>query len=224
MLPYILVVEDNRDLHEYLQDLLTENQYTVKIVADGAGALRAIQRLEPNLVLLDLTLPDISGEGLCLEIRKNYPNIPIIIVTAKDAVSDKVRLLSTGADDYVTKPFAGPELIARIHARLRKDAADTSVLTVGDLVMDTKKVMVRRGDKQIKLTAHEFKLLEYLMRNAGIVVSRDMILNRIWLYSPEVESRVVDVYIGYLRKKIDAGHRKKLIHGIRGFGYTIKES
>lgn len=223
MLPYILVVEDNTDLHEYIHTLLTDHKFTVKILSTGAAVMRTLEKTQPDLVLLDLTLPDMSGEGLCQEIHKKFPDIRIIILTAKDAVSDKVHLLSLGADDYITKPFAGPELIARIRARLRNGGESDGKLTVGDLEMDIKKVTVKRADKPIKLTAQEFKLLEYLMHNAGQVLSRDMILNRIWMYSPDMDSRVVDVYIGYLRKKIDAGRKKKLIQSVRGFGYTLKE-
>lgn len=223
MTPYILVVEDNKDLHEYLQDLLTENHFTVKIAPDGASALHILSQIEPNVILLDLTLPDISGEGLCVEIRKKYPRVPIIVLTAKDAVADKVHVLSLGVDDYITKPFAGPELVARIQVRLRPTGGDNEPIKVADLTLDPQKISVKRAGKSITLTALEFKLLEYLMRNPGIVLSREMILNRIWMYSPDVESRVVDVYIGYLRKKIDAGNHKKLLHAVRGFGYTLKE-
>lgn len=223
MAPYILVVEDNTDLHAYIHDLLTEHGFTLKIVTSGASALRALKAGEPNLILLDLTLPDISGESLCTDIRNTYPNMHIIVLTAKDSVSDKVRMLSIGADDYITKPFAGEELIARIHARLRHGKKEAVVLKVADLELDTQAIQVKRGKKDISLTAQEFKLLEYLMQNTGRVLSREMILNRIWLYSPDAESRVVDVYIGYLRKKIDSGFRKKLIHAVRGFGYVLKE-
>lgn len=164
-----------------------------------------------------------NGEGVCLEIKKNYPTLPVIILSAKNAVSDKVKSLKIGADDYVSKPFDLEELLARIQARLRTTGVDNEkILQVSDLVLNPKTLEVKRGKRLIQLTPQEFKLLQYLMLNTGIVLSREMILNRIWLYSPDVETRVVDVYMGYLRKKIDTGHGHKLLHSIRGFGYTIK--
>lgn len=223
MTPLILVVEDDKDLQTYLQDLLVEQGYRVKVAANGVSALKLAGESEPDLVLLDLTLPDMSGEGICLELRKKYPSLRIVMLTAKDAVSDKVRLLGVGADDYITKPFIADELIARLKARLRRSSNEQEKIQIGDLELDSKKVEVKRAGKPINLTPQEFKLLEYLMNNKGIVLTREMILNRIWEYSADVETRVVDVYIGYLRKKIDAGYKKKLLHSVRGFGYTIKE-
>ncbi len=223
MVPYLLVVEDDQDLQEYLRDLLTENGYTVSTAGNGVDALEQIGKSEPDLVLLDLKLPDISGEGVCMEIRKKHPQLPVIMLTAKDTVSDKVKGLGAGADDYITKPFNTEEFLARVKARIRTSPTEQTKIKIADLELDLKAVQVRRGDRTINLTPKEFSLLEYLMQNKGVVLTRDVILNRIWLYSPDVESRVVDVYMGYLRKKIDTGFKKKLLHSIRGFGYTIKD-
>lgn len=223
MIPYILVVEDDKDLQNYLKELLTDHGYTIKVSSTGVGALNLLEKSEPDLILLDLKLPDLSGESICGQIRQDYPQLPIIILTAKDTLSDKIKGLGMGADDYITKPFIAEELLARVKARLRSNSPNQAKIKIADLELDTKKIEVHRGDKSISLTPQEFKLLEYLMNNKGIVLTRDMILNRIWLYSPNVESRVVDVYMGYLRKKIDSGFPKKLLHSIRGFGYTIKE-
>jgi two-component system, OmpR family, response regulator ArlR len=223
MIPYILVIEDDKDVQQYIKELLTENGFTVKAASTGVAALAQLKKSEPDLLILDLKLPDITGESVCSEARKLYPEVPIIMLTAKDGLSDKVRGLNLGADDYITKPFVSDEFIARIKARLRNRVNDKPMVQVGDLELDTRQILVKRSGKTIHLTPQEFKLLEYLMNNKGVVLTRDMILNRIWLYSPDVESRVVDVYMGYLRKKIDTGFPKKLLHSVRGFGYTIKE-
>jgi two-component system response regulator MprA len=222
MVPHILVIEDDPDFQEYLVQILNEQTYVVSTANTGLSGLRTLEKSVPDLVVLDLTLPDITGESVCASIRKQYPEMPIVILTGKDAVADKVRGLSMGADDYITKPFATAEFLARVKARLRTENGNET-LKVGDLELNTTTIEVKRGDTKLTLTPQEFKLLEYLMRNSGKVLTRDMILNRIWLYSPDIESRVVDVYIGYLRKKIDAGQKKKLIHSVRGFGYTMKE-
>lgn len=219
----ILVVEDDNGLQKYLKDLLSENGYLVQIAPDGVTALESIKKSTPDLVVLDLGLPNVSGETVCLEIRKKYPDVPIIILTARDAVSDIVHGLDLGADDYMTKPFVADEFLARIKTRLRKTAGESTRLTVGDLELDDKTLEVKRGGKPIQLTPKEFQLLQYLMSNKGRVLTREMILNRIWLYSPDIETRVVDVYMGYLRKKIDGNYDKKLINSVRGFGYTIKD-
>jgi DNA-binding response OmpR family regulator len=221
MLQKILVVEDDAPLQEYLKDLLSEAGFSAEIASDGVEALSAIKKIEPNLVVLDLGLPKISGEMVCTEIKRKYPETPVIILTAKGDTSDIVHGLNLGADDYLAKPFDGNELIARINARLR-DTTDTK-LKVADLELDRNTLEIKRGKKPISLTPTEFKLLEYLMSNKGRVLSREMILNRIWLTSPDIETRVVDVYMGYLRKKIDNGFEKPLIQSMRGFGYVIKE-
>jgi DNA-binding response OmpR family regulator len=219
----ILVVEDDKGLQKYLKELLLDNAYNVQVAGDGIQALEQLTKMEPDVMVLDLGLPNMSGEAVCTEVRKKYPELPIIILTAKDSVSDIVQGLNLGADDYITKPFVADEFLARIKARLRQTGNGDTKLTISDLVLDAKTLEVIRAGKQIQLTPQEFKLLQYLMSNKGRILTREMILNRIWLYSSEVETRVVDVYMGYLRKKIDEGHEKKLLHSVRGFGYVIRE-
>lgn len=223
MLNTILIVEDDIGLQKYLKELLLDNGYSVQAALDGVIALNMIKKSQPDLVILDLNLPNMTGEAVCQEIRKKYPELRVIILTAKDTTSDIIKGLDLGADDYMTKPFVADELLARIKARLRFRDGDDSKLTIADLELDGKTLEVKRQDRKIQLTPKEFKLLEYLMRNKGRILTREMILNRIWLYSPEIETRVVDVYMGYLRKKIDSNFKKKLIHSVRGFGYTIKD-
>jgi DNA-binding response OmpR family regulator len=219
----ILMVEDDSGVQKYLKELLLDNGFHVQIASDGVLAMNMLQKTQPDLVLLDLGLPNMSGEAVCLEIRKQYPELPVIILTAKDSISDIVGGLNLGADDYITKPFVADELLARIKARLRQTNGGDTKLTVGDLELDNNTLEVKRGPKTIQLTPQEFKLLQYLMSNKGRILTRDMILNRVWLYSQDIETRVVDVYIGYLRKKVDSGFSKKLLHSVRGFGYLIKE-
>jgi DNA-binding response OmpR family regulator len=219
----ILVVEDDKGLQKYLKELLLDNGYAVQTASDGIAALESVKNTEPDIVVLDLGLPTMSGEAVCQEIRKKNKELPIIILTAKDSVTDIVEGLNLGADDYMTKPFVADEFLARIKARLRKQGVTDNVLQIADLELNNKTMEVKRHGKLIQLTPQEFKLLQYLMSNKGRILTREMILSRIWLYSSDVETRVVDVYIGYLRKKIDAGHPKKLLHSIRGFGYIIKE-
>jgi DNA-binding response OmpR family regulator len=223
MLHTILVVEDDAGLQKYLKELLLDNGYSVQIAPDGIAALNAIQKISPDLVILDLGLPNMSGEAVCAEIRKKYPNVKVIILTAKDEAADIVNGLNLGADDYITKPFVADELLARIKARLRGSNGDSAKLKVADLELDNGSIEVKRDGKSIELTPKEFKLLQYLMSNKDRILTREMILNRIWFYSPDIETRVVDVYMGYLRKKVDGAYKKKLIHSVRGFGYVIKE-
>lgn len=221
MISRILLVEDDTDLTAYLLTLLREQDYAVKHTAKGSDVLFQIEKFNPDLVILDLGLPDIDGHFLCQKIKEEYPEVAVIILTGRDTTEEKVKGLEEGADDYLTKPFEPDELFARIKKRIKRDT-ENEVLKVSDLTLNPQTVEVKRKDKIISLTPQEFKLLEYLMKNAGIVLTREMILNRIWLYSPDVDTRVVDVYVGYLRKKIDSGFKEKLIHSIRGFGYTIK--
>jgi DNA-binding response OmpR family regulator len=223
MVPTILIVEDDKGVQKYLKELLLDNGFSVHAASDGVAALEMIDKISPDLVLLDLGLPNMSGEAVCIEVRKRYPNLKVIILTAKDGVNDIVQGLNLGADDYMTKPFVADELIARIKARLRSGGTGDDKIEIGGLILNNQTLEVTREGKEIKLTPQEFKLLQYLMNNKGRILTRDMILSRIWLASPDIETRVVDVYMGYLRKKIDEGFEKKLLHSVRGFGYMIKE-
>lgn len=216
----ILIIEDDDGIREYIKELLTDNAYIVHTFPDGISALEFLKKTPADLVILDLGLPRIQGEAICRDIKKRYPQTPVIILTAKDTTSDIVNGLNIGGDDYVTKPFVAEVLLARVKARLRTD--EEAVLSLEDLHVNTKKVEVTRSNKKIKLSPHEFKLLTYLLKNKDRVLTREMILNKVWQYSYDVDTRVVDVYIGYLRKKIDTGFKKKLIQSIRGFGYVVK--
>ncbi len=216
----ILVAEDDPSILNVIKDILIENNYSVEEAQDGVIAIEAVKRQAPDLLILDLGLPKLTGESVLVEVKKLFPNLPIIVLTAKNHTSDVVKGFELGADDYISKPFELEELLARVRLKLKTEK--DLKLVIDDLVLDAEKVYVERAGKEIKLSPHEFKLLQYLMMNQDKVLSRDMILNRIWQYSFDVDTRVVDVYVGYLRKKIDADHKKKLISSVRGFGYVIK--
>lgn len=219
----ILVVEDQEDLQTYLKEFLMENDYVVQVAGDGISALAMIKKTKPDLVLLDLGLPNMSGESVCLEIRKNWPDLKVIILSARNDTQDIVKGLDLGADDYVTKPFQLNELLARVRARLRQEPQKNNIKKVADLELNQETHEVKRAGNLITLSPTEFKLLDYLMANKGKVITREMILNRIWSASPDIETRSVDIYIGYLRKKIDSEQKTPLIKSVRGFGYMIKE-
>lgn len=223
MVKTVLIIEDDAEIRKYIKNLLLDQDNSVIESPDGIKALTLIEKRRPDLVILDLGLPKLDGESVCAEIRKNYPDLPVIILTAKNQVSDIVRGLDLGADDYITKPFREEELLARIKARLRHLERGGSVLRVADLELNSKTFEVKRGNRIISLSHKEYELLQYLMINSGRVLTRDMILQRIWLTSDYIEPRVVDVYIGYLRKKIDKNSDKILINTVRGFGYVIRE-
>ncbi len=216
----ILVVEDDSAILSVIKDILVESNYSVEEAHDGIMAIESVKRQVPDLLVLDLGLPKLTGESVLVEVKKLFPNLPVIVLTAKNHTSDVVKGFELGADDYISKPFEIEELLARVKLKLKSEK-DVR-LVIEDLILDAEKVHVERAGNEIKLSPHEFKLLQYLMMNQDKVLSRDMILNRIWQYSFDVDTRVVDVYVGYLRKKIDAGHKKKLISSVRGFGYVIK--
>jgi DNA-binding response OmpR family regulator len=217
----VLIVEDDETIRDGIANFLSENNFMVDTVSDGAMALESVKKNPPDLVILDLGLPKISGESVCQEIKKTFPNLPVIILTAKNQKTDIISGFNLGADDYISKPFDLEELMARINVRLRSDK--NGIIEIDDLVLDPQAVKVTRAGTEIQLTPHEFKLLHYLLVNKGRVLSREMILNRVWKYAMDVDTRVVDVYIGYLRRKVDsASYKKKLIASVRGFGYTIK--
>jgi DNA-binding response OmpR family regulator len=220
----LLIVEDNKDLQEIISSLLMSEGFTVQCASTGSEALKMLETNQFDLVLLDLGLPDIQGENILKIIQKDYPGLPVVILTAKSKPHEIAEGLNLGADDYLAKPFAIEELLARINARLRTTRAANQNMTIGELSLDLSKMTAKRGDEEIELTKTEFELLNYLMQNAGKVLTKDMILNHVWGFSTEVESRVVEVYIGYLRNKIDNGYKKKYIKNKRGFGYLIDNS
>lgn len=222
VIPTIVIVEDDDDLSTYLQHLLTGKRYTVFPTKTGAQALQLVSEVQPSLVLLDLTLPDIRGEVICQEIKKLFPKLPVIMVTAKDDKKDVVSGFSFGADDYITKPFDSEELLARIQARLKQPEAQ-SIITISDLTINVDTMEVTRAGKPIELTHTEYSLLHYFLMNTNRVLTREMILSNVWAFTPDIQTRVVDVYVGYLRKKIDHNSKDPLIQSVRGFGYMFRE-
>jgi len=221
MNPIILVVEDDPDIREFLEEILREQNYTVYTAEKGTQALKLVEKISPNLIILDLGLPDLNGEAVCSRIKKYNPEIPIIILTASEDTQDVVSSFDKGADDYVNKPFVNEELLARIKGQLRKQKRSDPEISIQDLLLNTDTLEVKVNGKLIELTQTEFELLHYLMVNANRVLSREQILSHVWSQDPDIETRVVDVYIGYLRKKVDIGERK-LIHSKRGYGYVLK--
>ncbi|MCD8484972.1 response regulator transcription factor [Candidatus Woesebacteria bacterium] len=219
----IVIIEDVQDMAHYMRDVLTEDGHQVYVSLTGTEGLKLTRQLMPEIVLLDLNLPDINGRSLCEQIKDEFPELTLIMVTGEDTPASVASGLNLGADDYITKPVSPEVLLARIHARTRSVTNDAHVLQVNDLTLNQKTHVVKRGDKDIQLSAQEFKLLEYLMENPNQVLTREMILARIWKSSPDIQTRVVDVYVGYLRKKIEF-KEPKLIHSIRGFGYMLSEN
>ncbi len=221
----ILIVEDDRKVGAFLQKGLREEQYAVDVCRDGEEALEWASINSYDVIVLDIMLPKKDGFAVCRELRQKGVLTPILMLTAKDSVEDKVSGLTEGADDYLTKPFSFEELLARIRALLRRTQDyKTKALRVGDLELDPIKRQATRAGKQIPLSGKEYALLEYLMRNKGRVVTESMIVEHVWDMNYEGTSNIVNVYINYLRKKIDSESEVKLIRTIRGHGYTIDES
>jgi heavy metal response regulator len=219
----ILVIEDEKKVAEFIRNGLEEEGYAVDAAHDGDAGFFLATSNEYDAILLDILLPKVDGITLCSRLRSEGHQTPILMLTARDAVKDKVRGLDAGADDYLTKPFAFEELLARIRALLRKKYQHQSTrLQVDDLILDTVTHQVFRGTEVIPLSVKEYALLEFLMRNAGSVVTRTMISEHVWDINFETFTNVIDVYISYLRNKIDKGRDKALIQTIRGRGYTIK--
>ncbi len=221
----ILLIEDEVKLARFVELELRYEGYDVKVCHDGREGFEEFQTGIYDLILLDLMLPGLNGIEICRRIRKSS-EIPIIMLTAKDEVIDKVAGLDSGADDYVTKPFAIEELLARMRValkRVRPDPIVKNIYRCGDLIVDADKHLVKVGDDTIDLTKREYDLLLYLLKNKNIVLSREQILNQVWGYNYIGETNVVDVYVRYLRSKIDEKYDKKFIHTIRGVGYYIKD-
>jgi two-component system response regulator MprA len=221
----ILVVDDERAVRESLRRALVLQGYEVELASDGAEALeRLATDGQPDAVVLDILMPGIDGLEVCRQIRRRGNSVPVLMLTARDAVGDRVEGLDAGADDYLVKPFALEELLARIRALLRRasPAAD-GVLHFADLVLDTGTREVRRGRDKVDLTRTEFNLLELFMLNPRQVLTRSIIFERVWGYDFGFASNSLDVYIGYLRRKTEAGGKPRLIHTVRGVGYALRE-
>lgn len=221
----ILLVEDDKKVASFIRKGLEEEGYAVDVAADGEAGLFMGLDLLHDLIILDVMLPKKPGFQVLRELRQAKVATPVLMLTARDTVEDKVQGLDAGADDYLTKPFVFAELLARVRALLRRRAeARSPRLQVADLVLDPATRSVTRDGQPITLTNREFALLEYLMRNAGRVLTRTAITEHVWDYDFDSGTNVIDVYVNYLRKKIDAGHEPKLLHTVRGAGYVLRES
>ncbi|MDQ2983575.1 MAG: response regulator transcription factor [Actinomycetota bacterium] len=222
----ILVVDDERAVRESLRRALELEGYEIDLAEDGDEALGRLEAEQPDAVILDVLMPGVDGLEVCRRIRSTGSKLPVLMLTARDAVENRVEGLDAGADDYVTKPFALEELLARVRALLRRtgDGADDGVLRFADLELDPGTREVRRNGKPIELTRTEFSLLELFLRNPRQVLTRSIIFERVWGYDFGFASNSLDVYIGYLRRKTEAGDKPRLIQTVRGVGYALRES
>ena len=220
----ILVVEDERKVASFIRQGLEEEGHAVEVAGDGAAALELLLGSPPyDLVVLDVMLPRRDGLDVLKTLRARGVRTPVLILTARDAVADKVAGLDLGADDYLTKPFAFEELLARVRALLRRGTDQrASVLRLGELTLDPVTREARRGRRRIELTAREYSLLDYFLRQSGRVLTRPMIAEHVWGLDFDSESNIIDVYIGYLRRKVDGPGEPRLLHTVRGSGYVMK--
>src|ERR687898_1571749 len=219
----VLVVEDDRSIARLLQLELEHSSLAVRCAYDGPSGLAAAVEFGPAVVILDIMLPGIDGVGVLKRLRQRGNRVPVVMLTARDEIPDRVHSLNLGADDYVTKPFSIEELLARLRALLRRVEGD-EVLRVADLEVDTATREVRRGERKVEnLTAREYELLEFMARSPRRVLSLDLLLSDVWDQELGVETNVVDVYIGYLRKKVDASGESRLIQTVRGVGYALRK-
>jgi len=219
----ILVVEDDRKVASFIRKGLMEEGYAVDVAPDGETGLAMGLDRHHDVIVLDVMLPGKSGVQVVRDLRQAKVATPVLLLTARDAVEDKVQGLDAGADDYLTKPFAFAELLARVRALLRRGATtQVPLIQVADLTLDPARRTVKRGGEPISLTNREFALLEYFMRNPGRVLTRTMITEHVWDYSFDSATNVIDVYVNYLRRKIDVGRERKLIHTVRGVGYVLR--
>ncbi|MEZ5264142.1 MAG: response regulator transcription factor [Acidimicrobiales bacterium] len=219
----VLLAEDDRAVREALVRALRFEGYAVTAVADGSEALAAVAEREPDVVVLDVMMPIIDGLTTCRRLRERSRTLPVLMLTARHEVSDRVAGLDAGADDYLVKPFALDELLARLRALLRRTSlTDGAELAVADLRLDPRRRTATRSGRDLELTKTEFDLLELLMHNAGIVLERDTLYDRIWGFDFETNSRSLDVYVGYLRRKTEAAGEPRLLHTVRGVGYVLR--
>ena len=220
----LLVVEDEKKVASFIKQGLEEEGYAVDVALDGEKGLEmALDRVH-DLIILDISLPKRDGLQVLKKLRQQRVNIPVLLLTVRETIEDKILGLDAGADDYLTKPFAFQELVARVRALLRRRAeAEPALLQVADLILDPARRVVSRGGEKIELTAKEMALLEYLMSNHGRVLTRTQMIEHVWNYDFDTTTNIIDVYINYLRKKVDSGRAPKLIHTVRGVGYVLKE-
>jgi two-component system response regulator MprA len=221
----VLIAEDDKGVREALTRALTFEGYDVIATSDGAQALESIAASTPDVLVLDVNMPYVDGLAVCRRVRAQRLQVPILVLTARHEISDRVAGLDAGADDYLVKPFELDELLARLRALLRRTSAanNDEVVRVADLTLDPARRLVQRGARDLELTKTEFDLLDVLMTNAGLVLSRDTLYEKIWGFDFETSSKTLDVYIGYLRRKVEVDDEPKLIHTIRGVGYVIRE-
>lgn len=219
----ILIAEDERDLNQLIKKRLKEADYSVDSCYNGQEVFDYLLGAEYDALILDVMMPKMSGLEVLSRLRREKNSVPVLLLTAKDSIEDRVKGLDAGADDYLIKPFAFEELLARLRVLLRKPTAEkTTVLKAADLTLQLDTRRVFRGDQEIELSSKEYSLLRYMMQNAGLVLSRDKLEQHVWDYDFSGGSNVIDVYIRYLRKKIDDGHEQKLIHTVRGHGYVLR--
>ena len=220
--PKILVVEDEVALARLVERTLREEGYEVRAVHDGDDAVEAAMDDAPDVVILDLGLPGRDGLSFTRELRAQGIRAPVIMLTARDALPDRVAGLDAGADDYLVKPFAFEELLARVRAQLRRVRGENERLQVGELVLEPGSRRAWRGSRELQLSDREFRLLEVLMRNPGQVLTRQRLLDHVWGFRADPSSNVVDIYVHYLRRKVDRGERVAMIHTVRGAGYSVR--
>jgi two-component system response regulator MprA len=224
MSPKILIVEDEEQIASFLRRGLTYEGYEVETVADGASALAKARDARPDLVVLDLMLPGMDGLEVCRRLRTAHSSLPILILTARDSVSDRVQGLDAGSDDYMVKPFALAELLARVRALLRRAGpGEPEILQFADLRLDTGTRQVQRSNTPIELTSKEFDLLELFLRHPRQVLTRETIYDRVWGYDFGGESNIIEVYIRYLRQKLETDGKTRLLFTVRGVGYVLRE-
>ncbi len=219
----ILIVEDEKGIANFLKEGLEEEYFAVDVAYDGTSGLEMALTNEYDLLLVDWMLPGISGIEVVRQVRKEKPRVPIIFLTARDTVQDVVFGLEVGANDYIRKPFEFEELLARIRVQLRTKEGETSVLTLGDLELNLNTHQAFRNGEEVNLTPREFALLEFLIRNKGKVCTRTRIIEHVWDIHFDSDTSIIDVYINALRKKLNAGEKKNLIHTVRGIGYIARE-
>ena len=222
--PEVLVVDDDASVRQALERALRLEGFEVRVAAGGNAALDAVAEHPPAAIVLDVAMPDLDGVSVVRRLRAAGNDLPVCILSARDEISDRVAGLQAGADDYLVKPFAVAELSARLHALLRRHgAATTAALIAGELVVDPRRRIATRSGRDLELTRREFDLLEAFARHPGQVLTREQLLQQVWGYSFEVQTNVVDVFVGYLRRKLEAGGASRMLHTVRGVGFALRQ-